>query len=63
LVDENHGLIGIINEVTEMPQQEMAVLNYREKEILIPLHATLIEAIDTTNQKITVRLPEGLLDL
>lgn len=61
--DSTDGLIGTILEIQEFPQQLMAVVEYREKEILIPLHEDLIENIEQESQTIFVSLPEGLLDL
>lgn len=63
LFDEGIGLIGPILEVMEYPQQEMAVVNYRENEWLIPLHEDLIIAVDENNRRITMRLPEGLFEM
>ncbi len=63
LIDSNYGEVGTIKEVQEFPQQEMAVVDSKNKEIFIPLHADLIESIDKKGKKITLRLPEGLLEL
>jgi 16S rRNA processing protein RimM len=45
-----------------MPQQEMAFLDYRGREVLIPLNEQLIISIDETQKHILMDLPEGLLD-
>lgn len=63
MVDEVAGEIGEIEEVIELPQQEMAVVNYKNKEILIPLNDQLITEIDKNHQQIKVALPDGLLEL
>lgn len=63
LKDPRLGVIGTIKEVIELPQQEMAVVDYQNKEILIPLNEQLIEEINETTQEITIDLPDGLLDL
>ena len=44
--DETHGAIGAILRVEEFPQQEMALVDYKGKEIMIPLNDQLIERID-----------------
>lgn len=63
LIDKTLGRVGEITEVIEMPQQEMAALNYQGREVLIPLHESLIERIDEAKKEVHVDLPEGLLDL
>ena len=63
LEDVNFGKIGTIKEVIEYPQQEMAIVLYKEKERLIPLNEHLVVRIDKDEQKILLDLPEGLLEL
>jgi len=62
MYDEVFGLVGRILDVEEYPQQEMAVVNFRESEILVPLHADLILRIDEEERKVTMALPEGVLE-
>lgn len=62
LADKNLGEIGTVGEVLEMPQQEMAFLQYKGREVLIPLNEQLIISIDESNKRLTMDLPEGLLD-
>ena len=61
LVDKSLGRIGTIKEVLEMPQQEMAFLDYKGAEVLIPLNVQLIVSINEEKQEILMDLPEGLL--
>ena len=63
LIDKTQGNIGIIEEIIEMPMQEMAALQYKTREILVPLNAQLITAIDPAQKMLHVDLPEGLLEL
>jgi len=63
LHDEQLGLIGKIVSVESLPQQYLAVVEYKGNEIFVPLHASLIVVIHEKEQRITLRLPEGLLDL
>jgi 16S rRNA processing protein RimM len=55
--------IGNIEEVREFPQQEMAIIIRKNSEILIPLNASLIEAIDKEANTVEMNLPEGLLEM
>ncbi len=63
MIDDVVGTIGIIDEVVEYPQQEMAVVLYNDREVLIPLNAALIQKEEKNNKQLFVELPEGLLDL
>jgi 16S rRNA processing protein RimM len=62
LSDQTLGDIGPIEEVLEMPQQEMAFLKYRNQEVLVPLNPQLIVRIDDKAKKVLMDLPEGLLE-
>jgi 16S rRNA processing protein RimM len=63
LMDLVEGAIGIITEVLGMPHQEMAVVSYHEKEVLVPLHKALIVQINKTKRHIIMNLPEGLVQI
>jgi 16S rRNA processing protein RimM len=63
LIDETLGTIGQIEEVVEYPEQLIAVLQYKGKEVMIPLHESLITGIDPEKQQLRMDLPEGLLEL
>ena len=62
LTDQTLGDIGSIDEVLEMPQQEMAFLKYQKREVLVPLNAQLIVQIDDKARRVLMDLPEGLLE-
>lgn len=63
VIDETHGELGEITAVNEYPQHFVAVVNYKEKEVLFPLNDDLIVEIDEDAQILTIDLPEGLLDI
>jgi 16S rRNA processing protein RimM len=63
VIDREIGLIGAIEDVIELPQQLLALVNYRGKETLIPLHEQLILSIDEQAKRLEMSLPAGLLDL
>lgn len=63
IVDTEQGQIGVIEEVLEFPQQEMAVLSHQNKEIFIPLNEQLIEAINENDKVVKMTLPLGILEL
>lgn len=57
------GMIGKIIEVQQYPQQELALVNFQGREILIPLHPELVVQVNKKSKKLVLHLPEGLLDL
>ena len=61
--DLQNGNLGEITEVREYPQQFLATVNYKEKEVLIPLNEAFIIKLDIELKTISFDLPEGLLDL
>lgn len=63
VVDASQGELGEIKEVYEYPQQFVASVIYKEREILFPLSDDLIEEINQDKSILYVNLPEGLVDL
>lgn len=61
--DEKLGELGEITEVYEYPQQFIAVVPYKFREIMFPLNEDIILAIDEEEGILEVRLPEGLVDI
>ena len=63
VTDETQGELGKIIAVNEYPQQFVATVLYKEKEILFPLNEDMILEIDEEEKTLLVDLPEGLLDI
>ncbi len=61
--DETSGHSFIIERTEEFPQQLMAIVLHEGREVLIPLHEDLIVEADHDAQVVTMRLPEGLIEL
>ena len=61
--DTTKGNLGVIKEIVEYPQQEMAILSIDQNEVLIPLNEQLIRSIDEIEKLIKMDLPLGLLEL
>ncbi|HEY1024430.1 MAG TPA: ribosome maturation factor RimM [Sphingobacteriaceae bacterium] len=61
--DENHGELGEIMEIHEYPQQFVAVVPYKFREIMFPLNDEFIKEIDEEEGIVYVSLPEGLIDV
>lgn len=62
-IDETHGELGEITDVTEYPQQVIATVHYKNREVLFPLNAEFIKGIDIEGGEVYLDLPEGLLDV
>jgi len=62
-IDEREGELGEILEVQELPQQYIASVHYKKKEILFPLNESIIKGIDLEGGEVYVELPVGLLDI
>lgn len=63
LHQEEVGKVGIIKEVEEYPQQEMATVQAVKKTFLVPLRAEWILSVDKKKKVVLMDLPEGLLDI
>ena len=61
--DKEMGPVGEILDILEFPQQEMALIDYRNKEVFVPLNKDLIVAIHEADKVVLMNLPEGLLEL
>ena len=64
LIDEVSGEIGLISEVDQTTENTLLVIDRKdEDELLIPFGLDYILAVDHKKKIISVKLPEGLLDL
>ena len=63
MVDALKGEIGEISDVLEYPTQAVIQVMKDEKEILIPIHDDIIQKVDKKAKILTVKAPEGLIDM
>ena len=61
--DATLGSIGKVKEVVEYPSQELALIDYDGREVMIPLNPFIVQTIDHKARTLAVSLPEGLLEL
>ena len=61
--DKNHGELGEIKIIYDLQTQDLIGLDYKGKEILIPIQDGIIIQVDKTAKKVFCQLPEGLLDI
>lgn len=60
----DHGeKMGTIVELRQLPQQLIAFIIYEGKEVMVPLHKSLIVSIDDQQKSIYMELPDGIFDL
>ena len=61
--DENKGAIGTVVNVVDLKSNPLIVIDFKEKEILIPLLEELIVHVDQDSKRMKINAPEGLIDL
>lgn len=61
--DKNLGELGTVKDILERAGQDLLIMEYEEKEILIPVDPTIILKTDNKKKILSVDLPEGLLEL
>jgi 16S rRNA processing protein RimM len=61
--DKTHGTLGKIEKVIDQGAQPLLVVKYKNKEILIPAIDEIIISIDRKNKFLTIKVPEGLIDI
>ena len=63
VIDDQHGDIGKVLNILELPMQEVLEIEHNGKTILVPLVEEIIQAVDTRKKIIRISAPEGLIDL
>jgi 16S rRNA processing protein RimM len=63
VIDEELGELGEVTVIYDLETQDLIGMQYREKEVLIPIQDGIIQKVDKTGKKVFCRLPEGLLDI
>lgn len=63
LIDENKGLVGILDDVLQLTHHELGRFLFNGKEVLFPWNEAIVRKIDKRKKEISLRLPEGLLDV
>ena len=64
VIDAIHGILGEVRDVVINENgHDNLIVEHKEIEIIIPFVDAIIQAIEEENQRILVKLPDGLLDL
>ena len=61
--DREQGTLGVVQDVYESTGQDMIVVRYQEKEVLIPIDPDIVPRVDKARSIVHVVLPDGLLDI
>jgi len=63
IIDEEYGAIGKIRNVIDLQSNPLFEIDNKGKELLIPIHDDIIRKVDRKNRQITIKAPEGLIDI
>ena len=61
--DEQHGELGEVADIIEGGLQDLIVMRYQNKEVLIPAVDEVLLGIDREKKQVNTKLPEGLLEM
>lgn len=61
--EETYGKLGVCVDVIEYPHQALFQIDAAGKEVLVPIVDDFIRMVDREQRKLTLSLPEGLLEI
>ncbi len=61
--DEVHGELGPVAQIYDLQTQDLIGLEFKGKEVLIPIQDGIVLKVDKAAKKVYCRLPDGLLDI
>lgn len=63
IVDQAKGSLGIIENITSGGKQDLIAMNYKDREVLIPVTNEIVHKTDHEKKEVYVNLPDGLLEI
>lgn len=63
VIDENHGEVGILEQVIDLKVNPLLQILNDGQEILVPLLKDLVKKVDRKKKELHISAPEGLIDL
>ena len=63
IIDDVFGEIGKISSIRENNSQDLFIVNYKNEEVLIPIHDEFIKKVDRIKSQIIVKTPDGLIEI
>jgi 16S rRNA processing protein RimM len=61
--DQQHGDIGVVEDILELPHQALFQIRFGEKEILIPIVDEIIKKVDRRKKVLLIEAPPGLIEI
>ena len=63
VVDQQHGDIGLVEDILELPHQSLFQIRHGGKEILVPIVDDIILKVDRKKKQLLIIAPEGLIEI
>ena len=63
IIDHYKGNLGKILRIEEMPANDVFIITYKGKEVILPINEDFIDEIDDTHKTIKYKAPNGLIEL
>jgi 16S rRNA processing protein RimM len=63
IVDDLQGTLGTIKTIYNQPHQDLIAMDYKEKEVLIPISKEHVLKVNHEKKELYVNLPKGLLEI
>ena len=63
IIDEELGQLGLIENIITGGNQDLIVMKYKNKEILIPISKDIVLIANHEKKEVVVHLPDGLLEI
>ena len=63
VVDQQHGDIGLVEDILELPHQSLFQIRHGGKEILVPIVDDIILKVDRKKKQLLISAPEGLIEI
>ncbi len=61
--DQAEGALGEVKTIYNLPHQDLIAMQYKDKEVLIPIIDDIVKSVNHERKEILVSLPEGLLQI
>lgn len=63
VLDEVHGELGLVKQIYDLQTQDLIGLEYKGREVLVPIQDGVILKVDKAEKQVFCRLPDGLLEI
>lgn len=63
VIDANFGELGVVTSVNDSTAQHLFEIEYKGKQILVPVNDEIIQKVDRDTNTLYINAPEGLIEL